>query len=822
MDYIMTNKYEIIWYNNLTSKDVRCFFMYGHQLEAYKKTGTDGKNEKERWGAVLFSREAILVYGCAFLMGRTVIGGLSPFGIGFFAAIYITLGRGFAIISAVAAAAGYMCAFSLTDGAWHACVILMLASIFSGTRLRDKQRSAAMLTGVFLISFISFFLSNIIMKQSYSMRYSIIMAGIEAALAAGFGYFFSYGVPLYFQIRKRKLLTREEWACVGFMAAVLLGGFWNLCIGGVSLRRIMVVFSTIAIGYMEGPSQGALTGVMLGLALSLTGGAGISYIGAYGISGLASGAFKRKNKFFSSLAFISGYIFITSYSTNGIISISDITELLIGTVVFLIIKRTIYDKYALMMDGEERGLEMQRQYSQRVQEIMGSRLCEIAATLTDLSEILNETIDKDIFRKSEVDGVVESIADKACATCEGRSLCWKKEFYKTYASFKMLMEYAEKKGRVSLKDMPQDLQGKCIRANELIRQVNAVFEIFKLNSRWRRKIFNSRKIVVQQLESISQMVKGMAGEVGTSFEFKNDLEECICAALDKAGLEFDNVIAVKDRHGKYEVSIYRAPCMGKQSCSREYAVVITKTLGVKMVRDSLKCRLNSDCSLCQFRLVEAECYNIASAVAQRAIGEACGDCCIHDNINRGRYMLAISDGMGSGRAAAMESGVTISLLEKFMSAGYERNSAIKAINSVLLLRSCEENYATIDLGIIDLYNGIGEFIKIGSATTFIKSGDEVRALRSSSLPVGILDDIDIESEIIELKDGDMIIMVTDGVEDSMGLENEKWLDEAIGSMESGNPRDIADRILHMAEENYKGEVMDDMTVLVSKIWKQYD
>jgi len=796
--------------------------MYGHQLKVYEKTGTDVVKKKEQWWTVLFSKEAFLIYGCAFLMGRTVImGNLSPFGIAFFAAVHITLGSGLAILSAVSAAAGYMCAGSFTSGIWHACLILLLASIFSGTGLRSKKKPAVVLTGVFFISLISFLLFNFIINQTYSTSYRIVMAIIEAVLASGFGYILSYGVPLYFRIRKRKLLTREEWTCVVFMVSVLLGGFWNIDFNGVSIRRIMAVFFTIAVGYMEGPSQGTLTGVMMGLVLSLTGGARMSYIGIYGISGLASGVFKGKNKFASSLAFIAGYILIISFDKNSIYA-EDIIELFIGDAIFLMIKSTLYEKAALMMDGEERGLEMQRQYSQRVQEIMGSRLNEIAATLTDLSDILNETADKDILRKSEVDGVVENIADKVCTVCEGRNLCWKKEFYKTYGSFKMLMEYAEKKGRVSLKDMPQDLQGKCIRANELIRQVNSVFEIFKLNSRWRRKIFNSKRIVGQQLKSISHMVKGMADEVGTSFEFKNDLEECICAALDKDGLEFDDVIAVKDRNGKYEVSVYRAPCMGKQSCLKEYATTISKTLGVKMVRDSMKCRLNSDCSLCQFRLIEAECYNIASAVAQRSIGEENGDCCLHDSISRGRYMLAISDGMGSGKAAAMESKVTISLLEKFLTAGYERNSAIKAINSVLLLRSCEENYATIDLGIIDLYNGVGEFIKIGSASTYIKSGDEVRVLKSSSLPVGILDDIDVESEIINLNDGDLIIMVTDGVEDSMGLENEKWLRDAIRSLDSGNPRDIADRLLHMAEENYKGEVMDDMTVLVAKMWKQYD
>jgi stage II sporulation protein E len=365
----------------------------------------------------------------------------------------------------------------------------------------------------------------------------------------------------------------------------------------------------------------------------------------------------------------------------------------------------------------------------------------------------------------------------------------------------------------------KNLNRKCIRPNELIKQANNIYELFRLNNKWKKKLVNSRAIVGEQLIGISEVVKSMMDEVAVSVEFRNDIEEEISVALDRKGLDFDDILAVKNNRNKYEITIYKKPCTGQNACSREYSTIVSKALGVKMMRECSGCKINEDNSLCQFRLVETEKFSTATAVAKLAKEEISGDNYSFGNIRSGGYMVALSDGMGSGIRAAIESNTTVSLLEKFMEAGYDRSTAIKAINSVLVFRSCDENYATIDLNIIDLYNGIAEFVKIGSAPSYIKSGESISVINSVNLPVGILDDINIESDIINIKNGDMIVMVSDGVTEADKELKEKWIIRALREYNSGNPKDVAEYILNKAKQSCGNKILDDMTVIVTKIWK---
>jgi stage II sporulation protein E len=311
----------------------------------------------------------------------------------------------------------------------------------------------------------------------------------------------------------------------------------------------------------------------------------------------------------------------------------------------------------------------------------------------------------------------------------------------------------------------------------------------------------------------------MIEEASTSMEFKNDIEEEIAISLDKKGLDFDDILAVKNNRNRYEVTLYRKPCAGQQMCNKDFVSSISRTLGVRMVRENTKCKINKDCSMCQFRLIEAVNFNVTTAISKCSKEEISGDNYSFGDVGEGRYMVALSDGMGSGARANNESSITISLLEKFIEAGYERNAAIKATNSVLVFRANNESYATIDLGIIDMYEGIGEFIKIGSAPTFIKSGMDVSILNSTTLPAGILDDIEIESEIVELKNGDMVVMVTDGITDADKEAKERWVVKLLKEYDSVNPKEVADYVLLKAKEKYEGKIKDDMTVVVLKIWK---
>ena len=175
--------------------------------------------------------------------------------------------------------------------------------------------------------------------------------------------------------------------------------------------------------------------------------------------------------------------------------------------------------------------------------------------------------------------------------------------------------------------------------------------------------------------------------------------------------------------------------------------------------------------------------------------------------------------MGNGEHAKRESKAAIDLLRKLLKAGFDEKLAIRTVNSTLLLRSTEEMFTTLDMALIDLFTANTEFLKIGSAPSFIKRGTLVQTITGSNVPIGILQDIEVQSIEEQLRDGDILIMMSDGVYDAPRQlhEKEEWLKKQIEKLETTVPQEIADTLLEMAVRTNQGEILDDMTVVVAKI-----
>ena len=186
----------------------------------------------------------------------------------------------------------------------------------------------------------------------------------------------------------------------------------------------------------------------------------------------------------------------------------------------------------------------------------------------------------------------------------------------------------------------------------------------------------------------------------------------------------------------------------------------------------------------------------------------------------GRQGVALSDGMGSGEKACRESTLVIELLEELLEAGFPEKTAIQMINTTLVMGREEIHFSTIDMSVFDLYSGVCELIKAGASSTFIKKGDQVEHLSSTSLPIGVLHTIEIDSVKRKLGDGDFVIMVTDGIMDALPVgEQDILLETIIRGTVMNNPREMAHHILEQVL-NWTGELpMDDMTVLVVGMWE---
>ncbi len=212
---------------------------------------------------------------------------------------------------------------------------------------------------------------------------------------------------------------------------------------------------------------------------------------------------------------------------------------------------------------------------------------------------------------------------------------------------------------------------------------------------------------------------------------------------------------------------------------------------------------------------------VASSVATKNNSEVSGDTSIQTKLHDGKYMMAISDGMGSGPRAKKSSSTVIKMLKRLLTTGFDKDISIGLINSSVNLNSNEETYATIDISVFDSSNGNIEFIKNGACPTFIKSNNNVEVVKALSLPAGIVDNIDLVVYDKDLKGGEIIVMCSDGIlESNEELTNKEiWVKELLENIETDDIQRIANILLQEAIDNGLGVAKDDMTVLIAKVEK---
>ena len=186
---------------------------------------------------------------------------------------------------------------------------------------------------------------------------------------------------------------------------------------------------------------------------------------------------------------------------------------------------------------------------------------------------------------------------------------------------------------------------------------------------------------------------------------------------------------------------------------------------------------------------------------------------------RSRFALILSDGMGTGPKAAKESRATVDLLAQLLSSGLKEDFALNLINTVLMLRTPEERFATIDVALIDLFRGEVELIKVGAAPSYIKRNREVIPIEASTPPAGILQQVEIDRQRHLLAAGDCLILASDGIfAGELGPEEtEDWVEKALGRLEVAGPQPIAEFLIKIAETNMGKEIKDDVTVIVAQL-----
>lgn len=211
-------------------------------------------------------------------------------------------------------------------------------------------------------------------------------------------------------------------------------------------------------------------------------------------------------------------------------------------------------------------------------------------------------------------------------------------------------------------------------------------------------------------------------------------------------------------------------------------------------------------------------YSIATATTGYSIEGVSGDSGLCTVLADGRVAMILSDCMGKGAAASVESKLVVTTLAKLLDSGFDVDLAMKTINGMLLTKEQSEIFATVDLALINPTTARAKLFKMGAATTFVRHGDKVAIAKAPTLPLGILGALNLEYMDVKLRRGDMLVMVSDGVTDCDRRDpHADWLRDKLLAITSHDPDTIAELIINKAAEKYGLKERDDLTVLVAVV-----
>ncbi|MFJ7748045.1 stage II sporulation protein E [Peribacillus sp. NPDC097295] len=767
----------------------------------------------------IFIKKGISLAIIGFLLGRALIlSQLSPFALPFFAAVFLMRRDRAPLALFGLIAGGLTIHYSNSLVIFASAFLLLLFNKIKRPGIEGQFKTMSMYV------FASLFLVNL--GQQYLVfrtiqLYDMMMIGVEAGLAMILTLIFIQSIPLLSIRKKSQALRTEEIVSIIILLASVMTGTIGWMIYDLSLDHIFSRYLVLLFGLAGGAAIGSTVGVVTGLIFSLASIASLYQMSLLAFSGLLGGLLKEGRKIGVAAGLLIATLLIGLYGegTNNIMI--TLYESFIAVLLFVLTPSSIINKIAKHIPGTTENSDEQQQYARKVRDVTAQRVEQFSHVFEALSNSFSQVDERGRMEEDEkeFDYFLSNVTEKTCQICFKKDQCWAKNFNTTYDGMQEIMiQLSENDGQLPQKTS-KEWDKYCTRGPQVVGAIAQELNYFEANQKLKRQVKESRRLVADQLRGVSAVMDDFAKEIQRERKNHHLHEESIMEAIQDFGLNISYVEIYSLEQGGVDIEMSVPYCQGRGECEKLIAPMLSDILGETIVVHSEECAKypNGQCEVI-FRSAKKFMVETGVAHAAKGGGLVSGDSYTTMEIGAGKYAIAISDGMGNGERAHFESTETLKLLQKFLQSGIEEKIAIKSVNSVLSLRTTDEIFSTLDLVMIDLQDAKARFLKICSIPSFIKRGDKVIKIESSNLPMGIIQEVDVDVVSEELRDGDILIMMSDGVFDGPShVENiEFWLKRKIKEMETDDPQEISDLILEEVIRT-KGVIDDDMTVVTSKI-----
>lgn len=667
---------------------------------------------------------------------------------------------------------------------------------------------------------------------SGAMIYDVLVAITVSIITVIFYKIFTNAIIVITEFGEKKAFTLEEVMGTSLLLAVSICSLKGLTVFGFSITNILSIFIVLLLGWKNGMLVGATGGVTIGVALGIIAGNEPVTIATYAISGLVAGILNKFGKIGVIVGFILGDILLTYVSNGGVENLIIFQEILIAGLGLLAVPKSItidieniIGNNNFLPVGETRRLNRSQETIDKLNNVSNA-VKDMAETYNIneedikeknkqifITELLNytENMESNILYEqiSKVDGpIVNDIFNELMEN----------QFIKEDGLLKVFA-----KNNNYIVDFQDDEKSVKRDIESMTQAINSAYRASKISFIWKARLKEEKSNIEKQLKSVSKAISNIAEDI--KVEVKNndlysDEKDQISLLLKQKEVLIQEISINKKDNDRFIVELYIEQTE-KENAKDIILKILNKILKEEMTIIEEKAIDSEKCE--KYVCISSDKYLIEVGQANliKDGNSVSGDSMIKAKLRDGKYLLAISDGMGSGPEARKSSQIVIKMLKRLLNSGFDRENSIDLINSNLLNVN-EDIFATLDIAIVDLYKGNIEMIKSGCCPTYLKNKRKVQVIKSLALPAGVISNVSKEVFDKDIEDGDIMVMCSDGILDSnIEYKNkELWIKYLLEDIESSTPQKIADILLQEAVDNSYGKVKDDMSIMVCKLIKK--
>lgn len=639
-------------------------------------------------------------------------------------------------------------------------------------------------------------------------------------------------------ITEKRAFSIEEVIGASLLISIAISALGEIGIFGLSIRNILSILIVLILGWKNGVLVGTTAGVTIGVTLGIIAQNEPAVVAVYAISGMIAGILNRFGRIGVIIGFLLGNAILLYASKGTATDLVVFKEALIASLGLLAIPKWVGINIEELIKSDNMLPEYHKRGLEQSEETI-NQLNMVSETIKDMANTYQSKTETNMYftnRKSfitellnNLDGLEENMLYEDMTTTENEIVndlfdilldkqeINKEDLLKTFAKFNnYIVQYDDEK--IS-KKMNENIE-------QIVKAVNYAYKISKSNFIWEEKVKSNKKNVQAQLDGVSKAISSIA--VKMEEEIKQDInyideKKKAITALEIKEILVDG-IEINKKDNRYFIDVYlKQDSKTTQNTDVDkIQKVLEKSLNEKLMPNEAKTKKLNKQGKRVFSYLSADKYiiQIGQAIKIKNDSPVSGDSLLQIRLNDGKCLLAISDGMGSGPDARKSSQIAIKMLERLLMSGFDKDTSIDLINTTIM-NANEEIFATLDIAIIDLYNGKIEFIKNGACPTYIKNKKKVQIVKSLSLPAGILNNINLTTYDKDIEDQDILVMCSDGILDSnVEYKNkELWVKYMLEDIETNNSQKIADLIVNEAVDNCYGISKDDMSIIVCKLIK---